>query len=120
MTVAQKLDLNKYLTSYERFSLLNSIKLFNLLLNLFDISFKKCQSIYLNAKSEEDTKLLSHANVETHNKQQQEQNSTSEASEANNDKLIEEKLFSENQSIKGFQFFYLFNKKKRLLSVFFC
>ena len=112
MTVAQELDLTKYLTSYERFLLLNSIKLFNLLLNLFDTSFKKCQSIYFNAKSEEDTKMLSHANVETHNKQQQQQDqlSPSEAIEANNDKLIEEKLFSENQSIKGLRFFYLFNK----------
>ena len=58
---------------------------------MFDLTFKKCQSIYVNAKnSDDDQKPLSHANLETHNQQQQ---------QIEAEKPVDEKLFSE--SIKG-------------------
>lgn len=79
------------------------------MLYLFDISFKKCQTIYINAKNEEDHIKLSHANIENHNKQQEELEIEQQQQEAAvktsvNNKLVEEKFYSvnyENQSIKG-------------------
>lgn len=54
----------------ERLRFFKALDVYKTLWCLFDIAFKKCELIYVMHKHEEDTKL-SHANLETHNKQQQ-------------------------------------------------
>ena len=103
----QTFDFSLDLKQNERLALLfqSPVKIFNILLNLFDFTFKKCQSIYVNAKLlvEEDdkasTKPLSQANVETHN-QQQIAEQTLLSTSGGGGGGDETKIYSEQHSIK--------------------